>query len=96
MVKEGDNGHGAGEKRRHPRVPVCSDILIVHPDLGSFTLKTRDLSQGGVFLVMEDASRLPVGTLVKGQVQDGMPDRPWVQMEVVRVVPSGVGLKFLD
>lgn len=86
----------AVDKRRHPRIPLCSHIMITHPSIGSLTLKTRDISHGGVFLALEDISILPVGTVVDGQVQDEMDDRPWVRMEVVRLAPSGIGLKFLD
>jgi hypothetical protein len=93
---ENRGGDGQAEKRRHSRIPLCSRILITHPAIGSLTLKTRDISHGGVFLVLEDISLLPVGTVVDGQVQDEMDDRPWVRMEVVRLAPSGVGLRFLE
>jgi hypothetical protein len=58
-------------------------------------VRTRDISLGGVYLVVEDLPMPPPGTVIEGQIQDEMEDRPIVRMEVVRVEPNGIGLKFL-
>ncbi|MEM5419382.1 PilZ domain-containing protein, partial [Staphylococcus gallinarum] len=56
---------------------------------------TRDISDSGVFVVVDEAqSLLKIGEVVSGQVQ-GLPiEAPVVQMEVVRFEPSGVALAF--
>lgn len=59
---------------------------------------TRDVSEGGVFLITEslEAEMPPTGTILQGQVQDVMEDPPVVTMEIVRIEPMGVGLKFVQ
>lgn len=83
------------EKRKHIRTPFACRIKIVHDSIGELLVKTRDISDGGVFVVLEPEQIPPVGTLVFGQVQGLMDDAPVLQMEVVRVEPAGVGLRFL-
>lgn len=58
---------------------------------------TRDVSDGGIFLLMDDSviKDHPVGTVVKGQIQGMMEDAPVVTMEVVRIAEDGVGLRYL-
>lgn len=84
------------EKRRHVRTPFVCRIKITHDSVGELTVKTRDISDGGVFVVLEPEHIPPIGTIVKGQVQGLLDDAPVLQMEVVRMEPSGVGLRFLD
>ncbi|HEB95656.1 MAG TPA: PilZ domain-containing protein [Sedimenticola thiotaurini] len=90
-----ETGPGA-EKRRHERTPLCARIRITHESFGSRIVKIRDISLGGVFLLVEDLQMPPEGTVIEGQVQDDYMERPVVKMEVVRLEPSGVGLKFVD
>jgi hypothetical protein len=49
-----------------------------------------------VFVVLEPEQIPPVGSVVTGQVQGMMEDAPTLDMEVVRVEPSGVGLTFIN
>lgn len=83
------------EKRKHIRTPFACRIKIVHYSIGELLVKTRDISDGGVFVVLEPEQIPPVGTIVAGQVQGLIEDAPILQMEVVRVEPVGVGLRFL-
>ncbi len=80
------------ERRAHPRTPYESLIKIFHETVGTVVVKTRDISDGGMFVITENIEMPPVGTIVAGQVQDGRP----VKMRVVRIVDEGVGLKFVD
>ena len=84
------------EKRKHIRTPFACRIKIIHDSIGELLVKTRDISDGGVFVVLEPDQIPPVGTVVEGQVQGLMDDAPILQMEVVRVEPIGVGLRFLQ
>lgn len=83
-------------KRNSPRTPMVTRIRITTPQVGEVVTKTRDISDSGVFVVMEGSEALPIGSQVEGQVL-GLPggDAPIVAMEVVRVEPGGIGLKFL-
>ena len=83
------------DKRRHTRTPFACRIKIMHESIGELVVKTRDISDGGVFVVLEPEQIPPVGTHLSGQVQGLMDDAPILDMVVVRVEPGGVGLKFV-
>jgi hypothetical protein len=84
------------ERRRHPRLPLSIEVKITHDSLESVVLLTRDISEGGIFVVTDGQPLPPVGTKIAGQVQSPMAEMPVVQMEVVRVEPDGVGLRFIE
>lgn len=83
------------ELRQHVRTPMACRIKISHEEFGEIMVKTRDISDGGVFIVLDTEKKLPVGSIVKGQVQGLVDDAPILEMEVVRIEPSGVGLRFV-
>jgi c-di-GMP-binding flagellar brake protein YcgR len=82
------------DKREHLRTPITCRIKIVHPDIGEVEVHTRDLSDGGVFVLLKPEEAPPIGSRVTGQVQGLMDDAPVLEMEVVRAEPEGIGLKF--
>lgn len=84
------------EKRQYIRTAVNIKVRIWHESIGSVVLSTRDVSDGGVFLVAEGSVIPPVGTVVEGQVQGPVDDLPVVKMEVVRLEPTGMGLRFVQ
>lgn len=84
------------EKRKHVRTPFTCRIKIIGNDKSELLVKTRDISDGGVFVVLEPDQMPPIGTIVTGQVQGLLDNAPVLQMEVVRMEPSGVGLRFLQ
>lgn len=83
------------DKREYPRTPMACRIKIWHESLGELLVKTRDISEGGVFVVLEPDQMPPIGSHVTGQVQGLTDQAPVVRMEVVRTEPEGIGLKFL-
>jgi hypothetical protein len=70
-------------------------IKICHPSFGELVAQTRDLSDGGVYVKHDDLAALEPGTRVTGQVQDLPIEAPILEMEVMRVTPEGVGLRFI-
>lgn len=82
-------------QRNSTRAPLKVRIRIDHPVHGELMVVTRDISDSGVFVVIDDAqSLLQIGEQVAGQVQ-GLPvEAPVVQMLVVRFEPGGVALRF--
>lgn len=86
------------ELRGSPRVNISLRVNLTMTDNGQIYAVTRDISDGGIFLVL-DADAMPeLGEQVNVQVQ-GLPGKqepPWVKMVVVRSEPSGVGLKIID
>lgn len=84
------------DKRQFVRTPFACRIKIQHESIGELMVKTRDISDGGVFVILDPDQVPPIGSIVTGQVQ-GMPgEAPVLDMEVVRAEPDGVGLKFLS
>lgn len=84
------------ERRVHLRTPYVCRIKVTHASIGTGVVKTRDVSDGGLFLITDGVEMPPVGTLVQGQVQETLREAPMVKMEVVRIEPAGIGLRFLD
>ena len=84
------------DKRQYPRTPMVCRIKIQHESIGEMVVQTRDISDGGVFVVMDGEQMPPEGAIVSGQVQGMMHEAPVVSMEVVRVEPQGLGLKFVN
>ena len=84
------------DKRIHFRTPLACRIKIICPVNGEMMVKTRDISDGGVFVALGGEQVPPMGTIVTGQVQGLMDDAPILEMEVVRVESEGIGLQFVD
>lgn len=82
-------------KRKHIRHAIAVNIKISHADIGVKVVKTRDISDGGIFVLIEPVEALMPGSIVEGQVQDMVADAPVVKMEVVRVEETGLGLRYL-
>jgi hypothetical protein len=84
------------EHRDCVRTPFRSKIKITHESIGTIETVTRDISNKGVFLLMDDVKVPPIGSIVKGQVLD-LPggNAPILDMEVVRESPNGIGLRFV-
>lgn len=84
------------DQRHSVRTSLSCKIKIMHDSIGEIIVKTRDISDGGVFVVL-DADQMPaINTIVTGQVQGLMGDAPILKMQVVRLEPTGVGLRFMD
>jgi hypothetical protein len=83
-------------RRKHPRHPVTVDVKISHPDFGELIVKTRNVSDSGLFLVVEPAAMPPVGEIIQGQVQGEFDDLPVVTMKIVRTESDGLGLQFVE
>lgn len=83
--------------RKNVRTPLKVRLRIEHPQHGELMVTTRDISECGVYVLMDQAQdMLLMGEQVQGQVQ-GLPmDAPILTLEVVRVEPLGVGLRFVQ
>ena len=83
------------EKRKHVRTTVSAAVQLMHPSFGSLSMKTRDMSNGGVFLFTGARIELPVGTEVSIQAQEMMVEAPIVKAKILRVEADGVALEFI-
>lgn len=86
----------AGNDRRlHPRTAMSAKVKVIHETLGDYIFSTRDISDGGVFIVLDAEIFEPsIGDLVQVQVQ-GLPmPAPVLEMVVIRKTIDGYGLEF--
>ena len=82
--------------RRNVRTPLKVRLRIDHPVHGEMLVTTRDISECGVYVLMDQAqSMLSMGEHVQGQVQGLPTEAPILTLEVVRVEALGVGLRFI-
>ena len=82
-------------QRKHERIAFPAEIKLMHPDFGSVVAQARDMSDGGVFLFLDNPLGLPVGTEVEVQAQDAAGESPLVKARVVRIETRGVALMFV-
>lgn len=85
------------ERREHMRTALNAKVSVSHETLGTRLFSTRDISDGGVFVVVEEDDFSPaMGDTVIVQVQ-GLPvPAPELTMVVVRKTVDGFGLQFAD
>lgn len=87
------------ELRRHLRIGLVVDIDLTLPGQAVVQVRTRNISDGGLFLVVESIQLPPVGTEVtvrlKNQLGDGE-EPPVNRAMVVRHEPDGIGLEFIE
>lgn len=88
-----DNGRN---QRQFQRTQLRCKFKIWHESIGEVTVTTRDISDGGLFLITDEVPVPPIGSILKGQVEGIMEDAPIVVMEIVRVEADGIGLKFIS
>ena len=61
------------DRREHIRTAMSAKVKVVHEELGEFIFSTRDISDGGVFIVVDTEPFAPnLGDTVTVQVQ-GLP-----------------------
>jgi hypothetical protein len=83
-------------KRRHVRIELPARVRLVHPDIGEVVLKTRDVSDSGVYIICDNPGLLPVGSVVKMQVISDDVEMPVVGAKIVRNDSEGIGMEFED
>lgn len=83
------------DRREHMRTAINAKVKVVHEGLGEGVFSTRDISDGGIFVVVDDGGYEPeIGESVVVQVQ-GLPvPAPELVMVVVRKSVDGFGLQF--
>jgi hypothetical protein len=83
--------------RKSPRTRLRAAVTLKHPSMGEHQTHTRDISDGGAFVLTEGMALPAMGEIVEVQVQ-GLPGEPApiVRMRVVRIDKDGIGLEFIE
>lgn len=70
-------------------------VKIAHPAIGEKIVKTKNISDSGLFILAEPTEMPAIGEIVIGQVQGMIDDPPSLEMEIVRTEKDGIGLQFI-
>lgn len=90
----------SNEQRKHPRHKVHLEVELGFPSGNVEVVRTLDISEGGVFLVLDKLRRPVLGEVVTVKVinasavsKDTFPSNDAV---VVRQEEGGIGLAFIE
>lgn len=89
----------SSELRRHLRIGLVVEIELTLPGQASANVLTKNISDGGLFLVVDDTQLPPIGTEVKVRLKNQLGDGeepPVNRALVVRHEPDGIGLEFIE
>jgi len=85
-------------KREHKRTPLKVQLRIDHPAHGQMLVTTRDISESGVFVVIDDAQKLlQIGELVSASASlfgDNRGMAAFAMLLVGLIVTMGIGSSF--
>jgi len=90
----------AKELRKHPRRVVHLDVELKFPSGDKKMVRTQDLSEGGVFLIVDKLRRPIIGEVVEVRLIDEEKESEHVfpsnDAIVVRQEEGGIGLAFIE
>lgn len=79
------------EQRQFERTDQEVDIEVTHPELGVMKMKTKDTSDGGMYVLLEGNDAISVGSMVSVRYLNE-PGSESLSMLVVRNDGEGLGL----
>jgi len=84
------------DKRKSARRPVRLDVQIGIPSGDTIQVNSRDISDGGMFLLMNPDIQPPIGEMVSIHVINGSQDQiPSSEAIVVHRLDDGIGVAFI-
>lgn len=89
----------SSELRRHLRIGLVVEIELTLPGAAPQIVRTKNISDGGLFLVIDEVKLPVVGTEVKVRLKNQLGDGeepPVNRAKVVRHDPDGMGLEFIE
>jgi len=87
------------DKRKSPRKDITLSINITYPSGESQIVNTRDISDGGMFLILDKLDQPIIGELVAVELTDDPKNTealPSSEAVVVRQEADGIGLSFIE
>lgn len=89
----------SAENRKHLRIGLIVDIELTMLGQDMINVRTRNISDGGLYLILDDINLPEVGTEVKVRLKNQLGDGeepPINRATVVRHEPDGIGLVFIE
>jgi len=88
------------ELRKHPRQLIHLEVELGFPSGEKQTVRTQDVSDGGVFLVVDKLRRPIIGEVVEVRIVNDEQNTgvtfPSADAVVVRQEERGIGLAFIE
>ena len=84
--------------RRHERHDIQIDVMITLVGNEPQTIKTHDISEGGMFLNTRSSSGFPLGEMVHIQYNNPLSNNADTEVDaiIVRLSDNGVGIAFIE
>lgn len=85
------------DQRKYIRANTGALVELFHPTIGRIEAKARDLSEGGIFVLMGNQVSPPIGTVLQVRIKryTGAINQEPVAMRVVHHQGGGIGLAFV-
>ena len=86
----------AENQRKSPRRELCVDVQLAFLAYEPTPAKTRDVSEGGMFLEVENSAEYKIGEELHLRYTDPFHDNAdtMITATVVRIVSDGIGITF--
>jgi c-di-GMP-binding flagellar brake protein YcgR len=84
--------------RRHPRQEIKVNVELSFLEQDSQIVKTRDISEGGMFLMTDNASHYPMGEMVHVHFLDPLKDDAdtYKDAMIVRQAADGIAISYIE
>lgn len=84
--------------RRYERHDIQIDVRLTLMDNDPQTIKTLDISEGGMFLATNSSSDFPIGEMVHVQYNNPLKNDAETEVDaiIVRLTDRGVGISFIE
>lgn len=84
--------------RRYERHDIQIDVMITLMENERLTIKTHDISEGGMFLATNFSSDFPLGEMVHVQYNNPLKNDAKTEVDaiIVRLTDTGVGIAFIE
>jgi len=84
------------DQRKSSRIPLIARVRVMHPNFGQRILKSKDISDGGMFIISDACDWPAVGSRMQVQALDTPVEAEMLLVQLVRKTPQGVGVMFVD
>ncbi len=84
--------------RAHPRKPIQIQVQLRFLDDAPIHLITRDISDGGLFLLTDEPEHFTLGELVNLQYKNPLQENSATEKDaaIVRISSKGIAVSFIE
>jgi len=85
-------------KRRHPRIDIKVSVELTFLEERYQVVKTRDISEGGMFIELNSNGKYPIGEMVQLHFLDPLKqdEDTFKDAVIVRITPEGIGVSYVE